>query len=276
MSVRSDEIGYWSELKLEIVRKYATAYSKILAAQKRFEHWYVDAFAGGGVHVSRTSRQMVPGSPLNALLIDPPFTEYHLVDLDPRKIESLRAVIGKRSDVHIHSGNCNEVLLRQVFPHLNYSDFRRALVLLDPYGLDLRWEVLQTAGQLRTTEVFLNFPTMDMNRNVLWTRLGNVKSGEIARMNAFWGDGSWQDVAYVRHPNLFGDEEPVKVAGMDSVVKAFRERLKKVAGFKHVAEPLPMRNSMRSVLYYLFFASPNDTGDRIVSEIFDSYRNRGI
>ena len=91
---------------------------------------------------------MVPGSPLNALLIDPPFTEYHLVDLDPRKIESLRAVIGKRSDVHIHSGNCNEVLLRQVFPHLNHSDFRRALVLLDPYGLDLRWEVLQTAGQL--------------------------------------------------------------------------------------------------------------------------------
>src|SRR2546425_7528911 len=73
MSVRSDEIGYWSELKLEIVRKYATAYSKILAAQKRFEHWYVDAFAGGGVHVSRTSRQMVPGSPLNALLIDPSF-----------------------------------------------------------------------------------------------------------------------------------------------------------------------------------------------------------
>ena len=63
---------------------------------------------------------------------------------------------------------------------------------------------------------------------------------------------------------------------MDSVVKAFRERLKKAAGFKHVAEPLPMRNSMRSVLYYLFFASPNDTGDRIVSEIFDSYRNRGI
>src|SRR5438874_2344212 len=29
-TVRYDEIGYWSELKLEIVRKYATAYSGIL------------------------------------------------------------------------------------------------------------------------------------------------------------------------------------------------------------------------------------------------------
>ena len=28
-----DEIGYWSELKLEIIRDYAAAYSKILAAQ---------------------------------------------------------------------------------------------------------------------------------------------------------------------------------------------------------------------------------------------------
>ena len=63
---------------------------------------------------------------------------------------------------------------------------------------------------------------------------------------------------------------------MESVVKAFRERLENVAGFKHVAEPLPMRNSTRSVLYYLFFASPNDTGDHIVREIFDSYRNRGL
>src|SRR2546422_9214766 len=276
MSVKSDDIGYWSELKLEIIRKYATAYSKILAAQKRFEHWYVDAFAGGGVHVSRASRQMVPGSPLNALLIVPPFTEYHLVDLDPEKIESLRTVIGKRSDVHIHPGNCNEVLLREIFPHLTYDDFRRALVLLDPYGLDLRWEVLRTAGHLRTTEVFLNFPTMDMNRNVLWTRLENVKPADIARMTAFWGDDSWRDVAYARQTTLFGDEETIKVAGMESVVKAFRERLENVAGFKHVAEPLPMRNSARSDLYYLFFASPNNTRDHIVSGIFDSYRNRGL
>jgi hypothetical protein len=33
-----------------------------------------------------------------------------------------------------------------------------------------------------------------------------------------------------------------------------------------------MRNSTRAVVYYLFFASPNTTGSKIVSEIFERYR----
>lgn len=57
-----DEIGYWSEVKLDIVRKYASAYSKILSARKspRLEHVYVDAFAGAGVHISQKTG---PSSP---------------------------------------------------------------------------------------------------------------------------------------------------------------------------------------------------------------------
>ena len=39
------------------------------------------------------------------------------------------------------------------------------------------------------------------------------------------------------------------------VINAFRDRLEKVAGFEYVPEPMPMRNSKGSVIYYLFFAS---------------------
>ena len=61
-----DEIGYCSELKLEIIREYAAAYSKILAAQRdpELHHVYIDGFAGPGLHVSRASGGLVPGSPL--------------------------------------------------------------------------------------------------------------------------------------------------------------------------------------------------------------------
>ena len=55
----------------------------------------------------------------------------------------------------------------------------------------------------------------------------------------------------------------------------YRKRLKEVAGFKYVPEPIPMRNSKNAVVYYLFFASSNSTGEKIVKEIFDRYRNRG-
>ena len=46
-----DEIGYWSEIKLDIIKDYAAAYSRILSAQKNpsLHHIYIDAFAGGGV-----------------------------------------------------------------------------------------------------------------------------------------------------------------------------------------------------------------------------------
>ena len=53
--LKLDEIGYWSEIKLDIIREYAKAYSTILAAQEkpRFHHVYIDAFAGAGVHLSK-------------------------------------------------------------------------------------------------------------------------------------------------------------------------------------------------------------------------------
>jgi hypothetical protein len=37
---RFDEIGFWSEIKLDIVRKYASAYSTIMAKQPSIKrHW---------------------------------------------------------------------------------------------------------------------------------------------------------------------------------------------------------------------------------------------
>ena len=73
-----DEIGNWSEIKLDIVREYAAAYSRIIAAQRKpgLHHVYIDAFAGGGMHLARSTGDYVPGSPLNVLLTQPPFKEY--------------------------------------------------------------------------------------------------------------------------------------------------------------------------------------------------------
>jgi hypothetical protein len=60
----------------------------------------------------------------------------------------------------------------------------------------------------------------------------------------------------------------MKTADNQMIAEAYRKRLKEVAGFKYVPEPIPMRNSKNAVVYYLFFASPNETGAKIVGEIF--------
>ena len=269
-----DRIGYWSEIKLQIVRDYASAYSTILAAQAKpsLYHVYIDAFAGAGVHLKKSADEFVLGSPLNALRVNPPFREFHLIDIEPEKVDSLRELVGDRKDVSIYQGDCNQILLSTVFPCLRYEAFRRGLCILDPYGLDLKWETVLTAGKMRTLDVFLNFPVMDMNRNVLWRNPDRVESGQIARMNAFWGDESWRETAYSSAGNLFG--EPEKEANQ-VIAEAFRKRLQNVAGFARVPSPLPMRNKTGAIVYYLFFASPKGTAQKIVNDIFKKYEKRG-
>jgi len=134
--------------------------------------------------------------------------------------------------------------------------------------------VVRSAGESGSIEVFLNFPIHDMNRNVLRRDPGSVDEQQRARMDAFWGDRTWDEAAYSKTPGLFGeiDEKTTN----EELAAAFRDRLVQVAGFRYVPEPMPMRNNKGAVVYYLFFASPNKTGGKIVSEIFDKHRDRGV
>lgn len=269
--IKFDEIGRWSEIKLEIIKRYAEEFSKILTAQEKvpFHHIYIDAFSGAGMHISKTTGELVDGSPVLALQVTPPFRGYHFIDLDGAKVAALSKIVGGRQDVNIYQGDCNRVLLTDIFPNVRWEDYRRGLCLLDPYGLHLNWEVIAKAGEMRSIEIFLNFPVADMNRNVLWNNPQNVSQADIERMNAFWGDDSWRKIAYTTERNLFEFEEKTD---NETIANAFRQRLKDVAGFKCVPKPLAMRNSNNAIVYYLFFASQNSTGEKIASYIFNKYR----
>lgn len=269
--MKYSEIGIWSEAKLDIVSKYAKAYSSILSKKDWCKaHVYIDAFAGPGLHRAKITGNLVIGSPLNALRVKPPFAEHHFIDLDKERVEALEELAGGHDSTHIYHGDCNEVLLQEIFPTLTYNSYRRALCLLDPYGLDLQWEVIRAAGQLKTVDMFLNFPVQDMNRNVLLRNPTEMTLRQIQRMNRFWGDDSWRETAYATTQNLFGYEE--KVSTNDELAEAFRQRLLTHAGFAHVPEPVYMRNSKGAGLYYLFFAAQQPVAANIITDIFEKYR----
>lgn len=273
-ALKFDEIGYWSEVKLDIVREYASAYSRIMAKWEPCRGYlYIDAFAGAGSHTSKATGQMVPGSPLNALAVEPPFTSLHFIDLDEARITELERLAASDARVKVHYGDCNDILLTEVFPQCRYDQFRRALCLLDPYGLNVRWEVLKTAGSMGSIEVFYNFMIMDANMNVFLRDPTKVIPAQAARMTAVWGDESWRTVAFKEQQDLFGST--LQKTDNETIAEAFRERLRKVAGFEYVPAPIPMRNSNGATVYYLYFASQNDTGAKIVGQIFDKYRSRG-
>jgi three-Cys-motif partner protein len=271
MQPKLDAIGPWSEVKLDIVKKYATAYTTVLRTRPEIRKYlYIDAFAGAGAHISKQTGNFIRGSPLNALLVQPPFHEFHFIDLDGGRAERLKDLSAGRPDIYVYGRDCNDVLLDEVFPRARYVDYRRALCLLDPYALNLKWDVIRAAGQAKSIEIFLNFMVMDVNMNVLKHDRTKVRADQEARMTGFWGDDSWKGVAYSKTPGLFGDVE--EKSTNEALAAAFRDRLKGVAGFDFVPDPLPMRNSTGATVYYLYFASPNKTGGKIVNDIFAKHR----
>jgi len=64
-----DEIGVWSEIKLEIVEKYGSAYTTAFANSPNLTKFYIDAFSGAGVHISKRDGSQIEGSPSRALKI---------------------------------------------------------------------------------------------------------------------------------------------------------------------------------------------------------------
>jgi three-Cys-motif partner protein len=161
-----------------------------------------------------------------------------------------------------------------VLPEITFERYRRALCLLDPYGLQLDWQVVRKAGELETIDLFLNFPVEDINRTALWRDAERVSKKMRERMTRFWGDESWFDASYERSRQLglFGDEEAWIKGTNEEVAEAFRQRLRQVAGFRHVPKPLPMRNSKNAIVYYLYFATAKPVAHDIVEDIFERYR----
>jgi len=260
--MKLDEIGIWSEIKLDIIKEYANAFTKIMKSQEWCKGYvYIDAFAGPGVHISRRTGEFIPGSPLNALEIDNPFTAYHYIDIDKEKAETLNRLTGDRTNINIYQEDCNEVLVKKILPMLQYESKKRALCILDPYGLHLHWETIMTAAKLKTTEIFLNFPLMDMNRNVLHKDWLKADPDQIERMNRFCGTDGWREILYEedKQMDLFGDTYRIKIVNSNMKLGEWfkKERLQKVAGFKFVPEPMLMRNSKGGHLFFLFFASHN-------------------
>lgn len=271
-----DEIGIWSEVKLAIIKDYVFPYVKILDNTRRKSipslQWiYIDAYAGPGYHLSKTTGETVEGSPLIALGAQPSFSEYHFIDKNPRRVEQLRRLAGPRNDVFTYDQDCNEVLLRKVLPRAKYEDYRRAVCLLDPYNINLSWEVIETAGKMGSVELFLNFMIMDINRNALTRDPSKARLTKVEQMSRLWGGDDWLDVGYDKQENLFGDIVHTKIPN-ERLAELFRKRLIDKAGFKYVPEPMPMKTKTNSTIYYLYFAGQKTSASKIVTDIFNKYR----
>lgn len=272
--MKIDKIGKWSEDKLNLLKKYLEAYTKIMKNRGWCKgYYYIDAFAGTGKPQAKDEERFIDGSPRCALTIKRPFKGYFFIEETGWRIKKLMVLQKEfpNLNIEIQKGDCNEILRKKIFPLFPYSSFKRALLFLDPFGMSVDWSTIEQAAKLKTVEIILNMPIMAMNRACLLNNPDKLTKIHINRMNKFWGNDEWQSIVYRDAQSLFG---PVKLKNFEVSRKLshqFVQRLKSI--FSYVSQPLLMRNSKNVPLYCLIYAGHQKIAKEIIESIFNYFKH---
>ncbi|MCI0541783.1 MAG: three-Cys-motif partner protein TcmP [Verrucomicrobiales bacterium] len=252
--MNDSEVGPWAKKKLTHLREYLSAYAVIMAKQCRDgwlkEFLYIDAFAGPGAHVVRAERstnvlqqlfnevsdyaaqypeqrEFLAGSPRVALEIEPPFTTCYFVEKSPDRVASLEALKQDypQRKIKIRQTECNAFLQKVVNAGSPFWRRNRAVVFLDPFGMQVPWETVQMLGTTEAIDILVNFPVgMAIQRLLL--RSGEFTPKQRQKLDDYFGGSDWFDVVYKKRRNLWGDENAEKVEKSgEALVEWYRRRL---------------------------------------------------
>ena len=280
----SDETwgGQWTDEKLGVLRGYLEAYLAALK-NKPFRLGYVDAFAGAGYRVDGrggdpAQRSLLGDAPARAyrdgaariaLRLDPGFDAYVFIERREAKVAELEAYAAEHArgrSVQILHGDANERL--QDLCRTNWRG-RRAVVFLDPYGMQVEWATLEALAGTGAVDVWVLFPLGVAVNRLLAGRLDRIRPAWRRRLDATFGTSEWAGRLYETAEEkalrtgasltLFDEPvegEPTKAVGLDEIASYYIERLGSV--FPHVAKRhRVLRDPDGRALYALVFAAAN-------------------
>lgn len=286
--------GKWTEEKLDAFEKYVNAYLTIMNKHRDNNQWeliYFDGFAGSG---SKNEGTTEDGKQLMLDLIDEHqlseteltpykgaaervlnikqrgFDYYYFVDIDEKSNVALEARLeplrdGKKLVFRPHDANQEIVKLANA---MHQNNKLKALVLLDPFGMQVDWDSIKQL-QHTGTDLWILIPTgVIINR--LLDRKGNLKL--INKLTSFFGldEVQLRDYFYKKRTEntLFGDAEIIEKVKepISKIAQLYVERLKTI--FDHVTErPLVLCNTSNTPIFHFACASNNPTAIKIASQI---------
>jgi three-Cys-motif partner protein len=291
--------GPWAREKLDRLAKYLHAYTVIMKDQRWCQGYhYIDAFAGPGEHEIRQQardrrhdaqqallgiatfgsehdeqRQFLAGSPRVALELQFPFSHYVFVEHSQERIaslERLKSQYGSARQIHIRHADCTKYLRNKIAanPALDWKT-NRAIVFLDPFGMQVGWQTIAELAATNAIEIFLNFPVGMAIQRLLLRQPDKFTEAQRRRLDDYFGSPDWMKVLHKRRTDLFGGETQDKIdASGVALLNWYRKRLRE--SFSHVSKAALIRNTRGGHLYYLLLASHNKTGVRIANDILSA------
>ena len=273
--------------KLEIVQNYLGAYTTALK-RKNFELLYVDACAGSGFSIPKAAlanlqgdvrksgllvpaepvadtEQLIMGSALRAMGVRPPFDRYLFNDLKRSNVRALQNEVDANfahlaDRVTITQADANEMLL-EICRRTNWRS-SRAVVFIDPFGLQIKYETLEQLGRTRAVDLWYLVPVFAMYRQVRGD--GEVLEDGGRSVDEALGTSEWRHVVAVeekKQADLFGGSETVSKRGVDIAwfEKVAMDRLKLAFGDRVVEQTLPLgRNGLHEFSLMFAWANPSE------------------
>jgi three-Cys-motif partner protein len=248
--------------KLKLISEYMDLFNQVTKDNPWIERFYIDLQAGPGKN--RVGDQIVLGSPLLALTIEHPFTQYIFNEQDPMLYAALEqrvSVSPLRDRIKLYKGDVNQVV-SQVCKELVECDTRAKLrrkwstmnlAFLDPNGLELHWSTVSQLARMKKMDLIINFSTMGLTRNIDWA----IEQEGVTAVDRFFGNQAWRDLY---NPTIN------TTAQRRQWIDYYTKRLE-IFKYKRVGETggseVVFKNSRNAQVYSLIFASKHELGTKL-------------
>lgn len=274
--------GNWTEQKIEMVVGYAKAYLTIMNKYPRFKTLYFDGFAGSGsiYKEEKEEIELIKGTAIRILEIEHPkaFDVYYFVEKSEKNKNELQALINTDfigKTCHVVNDDCNNRLISMASFLKRNSSFK-VLAFIDPYGMAVNWSSLRELKGLGV-DLWILVPT-GIGVNRLLKKDGHISDAWIQKLEKFLGLSKEKVVEYFYKSKtvqtLFGEETNIakEKQAVEKAALLYKQCLNKI--FVHVSEPLPLKNSMGSIMYHFMMATNNKAALDIANDIIKPKRKK--
>ena len=134
-------------------------------------------------------------SPLIALTNDPPFTQYRFNEVKLQNYDALAQRISSsplKGRIKLYQSDANEIV-KSICDEIRAKDQIKVrlwptlnIAFLDPEGLELHWETVQSLARMNRMDLIINFSTGGIRRA--------IGRGALSAVDQFFGTSDWKKV----------------------------------------------------------------------------------
>ncbi len=198
------------------------------------------------------------GSAKIALELENSFYKYIFIEINSKKAEKLNELKKQyKKNIEIIVGDSNTELIN-LCNKIDWPNYR-AVLFLDPFGMQIKWETLEFISKHSLIDLWLLFPISTVNR--LLKKNGKIDSANENKLNIFFGNDDWKKEFYKKSSqmNLFEKyNDSTKIADFNKIAKYTSDKLNTI--FSAVAKNHHiLYNSKNSALFAFYFAISNNS-----------------